>query len=166
MPNETPAHITYDEGAAIGYKWYDVKGYRPLFAFGHGLSYTNFALSGLTAAPDGRAIRVSFAMRNVGKRQGKSVAQVYVAPADWKKAGWEAPKRLGAFAKADLKPGQSKTVALTVDPRLLATYEAAGDNWHIRAGEYRLLLGDASDDLPQAVSVTLPDAVWSASATN
>ncbi len=166
LPNETPAHITYDEGAAIGYKWYDVRGYRPLFAFGHGLSYTRFALSGLTAEPEARAIRVSFAMRNVGKRQGKSVAEVYVAPADWKKAGWEAPKRLGAFTKTDLKPGQSKTVTLTVDPRLLATYEAAGDNWHIRAGEYRLMLGDSSDDLPQAVSVTLPDAVWSASGTN
>ena len=98
-------------------------------------------LSGLTARPDGRAIRVSFSIRNIGKRAGKGVAQVYVAPADWKKAGWEAPKRLGAFAKADLKPGQSKRIELTVDPRLLATYEAAGNNWHIRAGEYRLLLG-------------------------
>jgi beta-glucosidase len=166
LPNETPAAITYDEGAAIGYKWYDVKGYEPLFAFGHGLSYTSFGLSGLTAQSDGRAIRVSFSMRNIGKRAGKGVAQVYVAPADWKKAGWEAPKRLGAFAKAELKPRQTKTIELTVDPRLLATYEAAGDNWHIRAGDYRLMLGRASDDLVQAVSVTLPDAVWSASVTN
>ena len=166
MPNETPVRITYDEGAAIGYKWYDVKGYRPLFAFGHGLSYASFALSGLTAQPNGRAIQVGFSIRNVGKRAGKGVAQVYVAPADWKKAGWEAPKRLGAFAKADLKPGQSKTIELTVDPRLLATYEAAGNNWHVHAGEYRLMLGEASDNLPQAVSVNLPDGVWSASATN
>src|SRR5262249_22639458 len=140
LPNETPSHITYDEGAAIGYKWYEVKGYRPLFAFGHGLSYTSFALSGLTAQPNGRAIQVSFSIRNVGKRAGKGVAQVYVAPADWTKAGWEGPKRLGAFAKADLKPGQAKTIELTVDPRLLATYEAAGNNWHLRAGEYRLML--------------------------
>jgi beta-glucosidase len=165
-PDGTPAEVLYDEGAAIGYKWYDVKGYKPLFSFGHGLSYTGFALSNLTAQPDGKALVVSFAIRNVGKRQGKGVAQVYVAPADWKKAGWEAPKRLGAFAKADLKPGRSKTVELTIDPRLLATYEAAGNNWHIRAGEYRLMLGQASDDLPQSVAVTLPDALWSASATD
>ena len=83
--------------------------------------------------------------------------------ADWKKARWEAPKRLGAFAKADLKPGKSQRVDLAVDPRLLATYEAANNNWHIRAGEYRLLLGQSSDELPQSVSVTLPDSVWSAS---
>jgi beta-glucosidase len=165
-PDGTPAHVLYDEGAAIGYKWYDVKGYKPLFAFGHGLSYTNFAVSNLAAQPDRRSIRVTFAIRNVGKRQGEGVAQVYVAPTDWKKVGWEAPKRLGAFAKADLMPNQSKAIKVTIDPRLLATYEAAGNNWHIRAGEYRLMLGQASDELTQAVSVTLPDAVWSASVTD
>jgi beta-glucosidase len=162
QPDGTPAEVLYDEGAAIGYKWYEVKGYKPLFAFGHGLSYTRFALSGLTAHPDGKSIRASFSIRNIGKRQGKGVGQVYVAPADWKKAAWEAPKRLGAFAKADLKPGQTKTVEVTIDPRLLATYEAAGNNWHIRAGEYRLMLGDASDAPLQTVDITLPDQVWSA----
>jgi beta-glucosidase len=162
LPNEIPSKITYDEGAAIGYKWYDAKGYRPLFAFGHGLSYTSFALSGLAAQPESRSIRVAFSIRNSGKRQGKGVAQVYVAPADWKKAGWEAPKRLGAFAKADLKPGQSSKVEVTIDPRLLATYEAAGDRWHIRAGDYRVMLGDASDAQMQSVEVPLADAVWSA----
>ena len=161
-PDGTPAQVSYDEGAAIGYKWYDVKGYKPRFAFGHGLSYTDFAFSSLNAQPEGRSIRVRFEIRNVGKRQGKSVAQVYVSPTDWKKAGWEAPKRLCAFAKADLKPNRSKMIEVTVDPRLLATYEAAGNNWHIRAGEYRLMLGDASDELSQSVSVIVPDSVWSA----
>ena len=79
--------------------------------------------------------------------------------------GWEAPKRLGAFAKAELKPGQSKSVEVTVDPRLLATYEAAGNNWHIKAGEYRVMLGDASDAEMRSVTVQLPDQHWSASVT-
>ena len=73
------------------------------------------------------------------------------------------PKRLGAFAKADLKPDRSKAIELTVDPRLLATYEAAGNNWHIRAGDYRVMLGEASDSPMQSVTVTLPETVWSAS---
>jgi beta-glucosidase len=163
LPNETPAQVVYDEGAAIGYKWYDARGYKPLFAFGHGLSYTRFSSGDLAAQSDGRAIRLSFTMRNVGRRQGKGVAQVYVAPADWRKAGWEAPKRLGAFAKADLKPGQSRHVELNIDPRLLAVYEAAGNNWHIKAGDYRLLLGDAADAQMQSMDVTLPDSVWSSS---
>jgi beta-glucosidase len=162
-PDGTPAEVLYDEGAAIGYKWYDLKGYKPLFWFGHGLSYTRFALSGLAAQPDGKGIKVSFSIRNVGRRAGKGVGQVYVAPADWKKAGWEAPKRLGAFAKSELKPGQSNRLELTVDPRLLATYEAAGNNWHIKKGDYDVWVGDASDGLMQSVRVALPDTVWSAS---
>jgi beta-glucosidase len=163
LPNDTPSAITYDEGAAIGYKWYDLKGYRPLFSFGHGLSYTRFALSGLAAQPNGRAITVSFTIRNTGKRAGKDVGQVYIAPADWSAVGWEAPKRLGAFAKADLRPGQKKVMEVTVDPRLLATYEAAGNNWHIRAGDYRLILEDGTGSVGQEVTVHLSDAIWSAS---
>jgi beta-glucosidase len=162
LPNETPAHLTYDEGAAVGYKWYDAKGLTPLYAFGHGLSYTQFALSNLAASAGPGAIKVSFSIRNSGKRAGKGVAQLYVAPADWAKAGWEAPKRLGAFAKAELKPGQAKAIEVTVDPRLLATYEAANNNWHIRAGDYRLMLGQSSDGPMSSVTVTLPDQVWSA----
>ena len=162
-PDGTPAEVLYDEGAAIGYKWYEVKGYKPLFWFGHGLSYTDFALSDLAAQPDGKTIKVSFAIRNVGKRAGKGVGQVYVAPADWRKAGWEAPKRLGGFAKTELKPGQTKRLEVTVDPRLLATYEAANNNWHIKAGDYRMLLGDSADAQMQSATVTLPDSRWSAS---
>jgi beta-glucosidase len=162
-PDGMPAEVSYEEGAAIGYKWYDLKGYKPLFWFGHGLSYTRFALSGFTAQPDGKGIKVSFSIRNIGKRAGKGVGQVYVAPAEWRKMGWEAPRRLGAFTKAALKPGKTTHVQLTIDPRLLATYEAAGNNWHIRAGDYRLMLGDGADAEMQSAVVGLPDSRWSAS---
>ena len=102
-------------------------------------------------------------MRNTGQRAGSAVEQLYVAPADWKAAGWEAPKRLGAFAKTALKPGEAKSIEVTVDPRLLATYEAANNNWHVTAGVYRIMLGDSSDAPMQTVDVTVPDSVWSAS---
>ena len=85
-----------------------------------------------------------------------------MAPADWHKAGWEAPKRLGAFAKVELKPGKARRIEVTVDPRLLATYEAAENNWHIRAGDYRVILGDSSDGQMQGVDIALPDSLWSA----
>src|SRR5260221_2337027 len=163
LPGDAPTEVTYDEGAAIGYKSYDLKQFRPLFSFGHGLSYTRFAFSKLAADQDGNAIRVSFWIQNVGRRRGKDVAQVYVAPSDWKKSGWEAPKRLGAFAKTDLKPGETKRIELTIDARLLATYEAAGNKWHTKAGTYRLMLGDASDGQMQTAEVSLPDYAWSAS---
>ena len=162
-PDGTPAEVNYDEGAAIGYKWYEAKGLKPLFWFGHGLSYTSFALSDLAAQPDGKAVKVTFSIRNTGKRSGKGVGQVYVAPADWQKAGWEAPKRLGGFAKAELKPGKAKRIELTIDPRLLATYEAANNNWHIKAGTYRLMLSDSSDGEMNVAEIDLPDSIWSAS---
>ena len=162
-PFDTPTAVTYNEGAAVGYKWHDLKGYKPLWAFGHGLSYTRFALSDPTASPGDRGIKVSFSIRNTGKRAGRGVAQVYVAPADWRAAGWEAPRRLGAFAKAELKPGKSRRIELAVDPRVLATYEAARNNWRIKAGTYRLMVGEASDAPMQAAEITLAESVWSAS---
>ena len=154
--------ITYDEGAAIGYKWYDVKGTKPLFAFGHGLSYTQFATSDLKVALDGKTLTVSFVVKNTGKVAGKAVPQVYVAPADYKSAGWEAPKRLVGFFKVALKPGEKRIISLTAAPRLLATYLTAANSWQIKEGTYRIMLGQASDSLVQTVDVRLPATIWSA----
>ncbi|HEY0281675.1 MAG TPA: glycoside hydrolase family 3 C-terminal domain-containing protein, partial [Rhizomicrobium sp.] len=154
--------ITYDEGAAIGYKWYDVKGYKPLFAFGHGLSYTSFATSNLKAAFEGNSLTVSFTVKNTGKLAGKAVPQIYVEPADYTAAGWEAPKRLAGFSKLALKPGEMRTIKVKVDPRLLATYMTAANSWQIKEGTYRIMLGQASDSLAQTVTVRLPAIIWSA----
>ncbi len=162
IPDGKPVSITYDEGATIGYKWYDVKGYKPLYAFGHGLSYTSFDVGSLKPSVDGGTLKISFSIRNTGKVAGKGVAQVYVGPADWRAAGWEAPKRLGGFAKADLKPGNSQSFEVSVDPRLLATYLTSSNSWTIKAGTYHVMLGQASDDLPVTADVTLPDMTWSA----
>ncbi|MEI9905164.1 MAG: fibronectin type III-like domain-contianing protein [Asticcacaulis sp.] len=65
------------------------------------------------------------------------------------------------FAKADLKPGAGQAFSLSVDPRLLATFEVADDSWRIKAGSYHILLGQASDDLPVSLDVTLTDKMWS-----
>ncbi len=76
------------EGAAVGYKWFDKKGHQPLFAFGHGLSYTSFAYENLKAETKGDVLTVSFDVKNTGKRTGKAVPQVYVSP---KAGGWSVP---------------------------------------------------------------------------
>jgi beta-glucosidase len=161
-PDGLPVHVTYDEGGAIGYKWYDVRAIRPLFAFGHGLSYTSFAVSAPSAQADGKVVRVSVTLRNTGRLAGAGMVQAYVAPVDWQAAGWEAPKRLGAFTKSELKPGEARTLQLSIDPRLLATWEAASDVWTIHAGTYHVMLGQSSDELPVSVDVTLPETSWSA----
>ena len=163
-PDGIPVHIEYTEGAAVGYKWFDVNGLKPLFAFGHGLSYTSFRVSELQPDVENGSVKVRFSITNTGRIPGEAVGQVYVAPVDWQGAGWEAPKRLGAFAKAALNPGESKSIEVTVDPRLLATYEAAGDKWSVAPGTYRVMLGQASDDLPLVATLTLPATIWSAGA--
>ena len=147
-------HTDYDiEGAAVGYKWYDHKGFKPLFPFGYGLSYTGFGWSGLNAKADGKGVAVSVTVKNTGATAGRAVTEVYVsAPAA---AGWEAPKRLGAFDKTALNAGESKTLSLSVDPRLLATWNEAAHGWTIAAGDYKVATGASAADLAAAVTVHL-----------
>src|SRR6478609_5514002 len=152
----TQFEVKYDEGAAVGYRWYAKKGFEPQFAFGHGLIYTSFAQSKLAARVENGELKVSFTVSNTGKRPGKTVAQVYVSP---EKGGWEAPKRLGAFAKVELAPGASQELTLTVDPRLLANYEPGRNGFRIAPGAYRVTLANSAIDPGQTVPVTLPERV-------
>ena len=149
--------IDYSEGAAVGYKWFDAKGLEPLFPFGHGLSYTSFAYGQLAARAgrDGR-VTVNFRVRNSGKRRGMDVAQIYAAPVA---GGWEAPKRLAGFRKVDLAPGASTGVTLTIDPRLLATFDEGAHRWRIAAGSYRLMLGESSRAIRSTTTVRLPEVI-------
>jgi beta-glucosidase len=140
--------IPYSEGAAVGYKWFDARGFEPLFPFGHGLTYTRFAYSGLRASAARGQVTVSFRVRNTGKRRGMDVPQVYVAG-----SGWEAPKRLAGFRKLDLAPGGSASVALTLDPRLLATF--SGNRWRIAGGTYKVMLGASSSDIRSTATLRL-----------
>lgn len=140
------------EGAAVGYKWFDLKQHQPLFPFGFGLSYTQFAYSDLKATDDNGVLTVSFEVKNVGARAGKDVPQIYVSP---KAGGWEAPRRLGGFKKVDLAPGASTRVSLTVDPRLLAVWDGKTHGWSIRAGDYDVALGASSRALTATATVTL-----------
>ena len=146
--------VHYEEGAAVGYKWYQQKGLKPQFAFGHGLSYTRFGYSGLTTetAPDGQ-LRLSFTVSNLGRRSGAAVAQVYAGS---ESGGWEEPRRLAGWRKVDLAAGASTRVSLEVDPRLLAVFDAPAQRWLRAAGTYRLWLGGSSADLPVSISLHLP----------
>jgi beta-glucosidase len=157
--SEAHPSSNYDiEGAAVGYKWFDKKGLRPLFAFGHGLSYTTFVTSGLNAAPDRSGVKVSLTVKNTAKMAGKAVAQIYVAPAT--DSGWEAPKRLGAFVKVELQPGESKTVSVNVDPRLLAVFDPGSKSWKIVTGDYKVMVGMSAFDISGAVNVHLEANVF------
>jgi beta-glucosidase len=148
----------YREGAAVGYKWFDLKGLKPLFPFGYGLSYADFTLAGLAAEVKDGILHAAFTVTNTGKVAGKAVAQVYVAPVG---AHWEAPKRLAGFVKVDVQPGAGVRSAVTVDPRLLAVFDATAKTWNVAAGDYRVILAaSAADDKAVGTTVHLDAAVY------
>jgi beta-glucosidase len=153
LPKDTRFLIDYDiEGAAVGYKWFEKMQRKPLFAFGHGLSYTQFAYAALKAVPKDGSIAVSFTTANTGKRDGKAVPQVYVSKVG---SGWEAPQRLGGWDKLALKAGEQRASTVLVDPRTLAVFDARANKWKIAAGQYVVTLATASDAPVTKVTVRL-----------
>lgn len=155
LPHPDAPHVgrvDYREGAAVGYKWFDKTGAVPRFAFGHGLTYTRFAYDNLKARAEGGTIRADFRVGNIGARVGAAVPQIYVGPVA---GGWEAPKRLAGWSKMQLAAGASSTGAVTIDPRLLATWDEGRRQWRIAAGDYRIMLAASARDIRQIVTVRL-----------
>jgi beta-glucosidase len=147
-----PFDVPYPEGVKVGYKWFDAENKEPLFAFGHGLSYTTYAYSGLKVTPSGNAMTVSFSVKNTGKRGGDEIAQVYASlPA----SSGEPPKRLVGWDRVELAPGQIKTVTLNVDPLYLSIFNEQQDNWQVVGGDYKVLVGGSSRALPLSDTVKL-----------
>jgi beta-glucosidase len=136
----------YTEGVFVGYRGYDRKKAPPLFPFGHGLSYTTFVYSELTVArKSSGAISVACEVRNIGKRAGAEVVQVYVRDV---KASVERPvKELKAFAKVALKPGQKKRVTVMLKESDLAFYDVRDHRWVVESGEFEVLVGASSRDV-------------------
>ena len=125
-----PFNIVYPEGSDVGYRWFDRKGLKPLFPFGHGLSYTSFRYSDLKVTGKGK-LKVRFTVTNVGAMPGPDVPQVCVVRPG--KA-----KRLIGWAKPMLAPGAAREVSIVADPRVLADFDAKTRRWVVRAGTYRI----------------------------
>jgi beta-glucosidase len=140
-PWGTPTTIRYDEGAEVGYRWYAQKTRKPLYAFGHGLSYTSFAYRDLELG-GGDTVSASFTVTNTGPREGADVPQLYLTEAPGEKR-----VRLLGFERVALQAGESRRVILSADPRLLARFDAGSSCWRIEAGCYRIALGKSAEDL-------------------
>ncbi len=147
--DEEIRQVDYAEGLEIGYKWYDERGIDPLFAFGHGLSYTEFAYSDLqvdTASDDDHsAATVSFTVENTGDVRGAEIPQVYLTLPE---AADEPGKRLVGFDRIELEPGASERVELVVDSaasnRPFSVWDVDGDEWRMTEGDYTVAVGASS----------------------
>lgn len=160
LPEGTRFQLDYNiEGAAVGYKWHDKHQLKPLFPFGHGLSYTTFSYADLKAEAVGGTVEVSFKVTNTGKRDGKAVPQIYVAKSG---AGWEAPKRLGGWDKLAIQAGAAQPSKVTIDPRVLAVFDRTSQKWKIAAGDYTVTLAENADAPIKSVTVRLPGREFAA----
>jgi beta-glucosidase len=149
--------LIYAEGLLVGYRGYDRKGSQPLFCFGHGLGYTDWAYETLTTAAGsiaaGEDLSVEVTVRNSGRRAGREVVQVYLEAPD------DDPRRplrvLAAFGTVDAEPGTKTDVRLTLPSRAFARFDEARHEWVSVPGTHTLRAGRSSRDLRLKAEVVL-----------
>ena len=139
----------YKEDIYVGYRWADKKKVRPLFAFGHGLSYTSFKLSNIRldkpVLNSGDSLTVTVNVRNIGTREGSEVVQLYIHA---NKPDVDRPyKELKGFAKVSLKPGEARDVNIKIRANDLAYYSETDKDWLLEPSTYTALVGNASDHI-------------------
>jgi beta-glucosidase len=150
--------VQYSEGVDVGYRWYDAKDIAPLFPFGFGLSYTQFAFSQLSVSrrvTDGtQDVAVSAVVTNTGHRAGSEVAQLYLG--DPPGTG-EPPRQLAGFRRVSLAPGASARVSFVLTPQEESWWDDGAGGWTQTAGQYQVYVGDSSAlaDLPLRGSFTM-----------
>jgi beta-glucosidase len=146
-----PFDVTYNEGADVGYRWYEKTKAKPLFPFGWGLSYTQFRYEAL-AVTGGRTLTVRFRVTNTGAREGTDTPQVYAA-------GAGQMRRLIGWGRVHLKPGESREVSVTADPRLLSRFDVRADRWRLASGTYRVAVGRYAGDTALTGAAALEGAM-------
>ena len=150
------SHVHYGEGLFVGYRHYDAASVEPLFAFGHGLSYTSFALSAIEAPEQSKAgedIAVTCTLANTGTLHGAEVVQLYLEHCNPDET--MPLRQLKAFAKVALAPGNQERVTLHVPARAFAWYDVDAARWTITPGRYRLHIGTSSRNLPLSCTIRI-----------
>ena len=147
--------VRYGEGLLMGYRWYDTRGIAPRHPFGHGSSYTTFAIGApelsATSFTPGEQLEVEITVTNDGDRRGAEVVQCYVG-AD-AAARFRPKQELRAFEKVWLDPGETRTVRLVLGDRSFATWLPAAHAWQVEPGSYTVMIGRSSADITHRATV-------------
>ena len=147
----------YGEGLLVGYRWNDAKDVAPLFAFGHGLSYTTFEYGKATinrkSMKANGSLTITVPVTNTGNRSGKEVVQLYIS--DCQSSVMRPKKELKGFAKVELNPGQTKNVKFTITAESLSFFDDKAHCWRAESGEFEALISAASNDIRTSVTFTL-----------
>ena len=147
----------YKEGIFVGYRWVDKEKTKPLFAFGHGESYTSFKIgkAKASAASITTADSLSFtvSVTNTGKVAGSETVQLYIH--DCESSLPRPYKELKGFKKVYLLPGETKEVTITIGNDALSFYDDKAASWTTEPGQFEALIGNASDNIVSKVAFTL-----------
>lgn len=138
--------LTYAEGVYSGYRGYQRKNQKPLYAFGAGLSYTDFSYRTLTVSGGDERPAVRLAVRNTGGRRSAAIVQVYVGTLPGKAA---TPRRqLAGYARVNLGARKTKQVTVRLEPRVFQVWSESRSRWVTPSGRVRVYVGSSSTDLP------------------
>ena len=143
----------YTEGSLVGYRWFDTRNIKPMYAFGHGLSYVDFDYDDMSTAVFGKKVRVTFTLKNEGSMPADEVAQLYVHRVE-SSVVWP-EKELKAFRRVTLAAGESKKVTLEVSFDDLRYWNTDAGAWTLEHGKLNILVGSASDDIRLSSEVTI-----------
>lgn len=147
----------YNEGIFVGYRWADKQKIKPLFSFGHGLSYTTFEYGKVTAdkktIAQGEPITFTLTVKNTGNREGAEVVQLYISD---KKSSLPRPvKELKGFQKINLQPGEEKQVSFTIGTDALSFFDDGKHEWVAEPGQFETLIGASATDIRSKVAFEL-----------
>lgn len=149
--------VHYNEGILVGYRWHDTKAIAPLFAFGHGLSYTTFDYSDArlssSTIKEGGKVKVSVTVTNSGKVDGQEIVQLYVG--DCESSLLRPAKELKGFEKVALKAGESKKVEIELPYEALCFFDDEAHAWRAEKGDFKIYVGSASDNIREALDLRL-----------
>lgn len=150
-------HMVYAEGRYLGYRYLDKVNRAAQFPFGFGLSYTEFSMEDLTVSRKSfsaaQGTEVSVTVKNNGDHAGAEVVQVYIH--DPVSSLDRVYKELKGFEKVFLNPGESKTVTITLNEESFRYYDDTQKKWVAEPGQFDILVGNSSANLPLQTSVTL-----------
>ena len=145
--------VEYKEGIFVGYRWAEKQNIKPLFAFGHGISYTTFEYGKAKCSKSGKGFKVSVDVTNTGSRDGNEIVQLYISDEE---SSLERPvKELKGFKKVALAPGETKKVTFEISEDMLKFYDPAQKGWVLEKGNFTAHIGAASDDIRTSVDFLL-----------
>jgi beta-glucosidase len=141
--------VEHKEGIMVGYRYFVSSEVEPQFAFGHGLSYTNFTFNKIElnkkSINDDVKLTVALSVKNTGKVSGKEVVQLYIE--DLKSSVTRPKMELKAFEKISLEPGEEQTVTFEINDKMLSFYDVVSKSWVAEPGRFKVHIGCSSDDI-------------------